>query len=444
MGKKDTKNLLGKELNRNLDRFLRHIDSIKDTLPMYMLLALPYAEKSVAAFDKFLKNNVKEVKTDKEGTSISIKSSEAQLFETLEKNAAISTLTTKIVPESLFVSLISQYDAYLNRLLRIIFEIKPEILNSSDRNITFSQLVEYRSVQNARDYIVEKEIDTVLRKSHSEQFDYLERELAIDLRKNLTIWKTFVEITERRNLLVHCDGKISSQYINNCNLKNDKNFSIGKRLTVSPEYFTTAYKCLYEISVKLTHTLWRKFLSSDLQNADNELNTVCYNLINNKSHDLADILLKFAHEQKKKFNNITENIFTINFALSKYLNGKQKEAKELLENKDWSACSDEFKLAFEIINENYKEVYSLMKKIGKNGNVNKTEYREWPLFKKIREKKEFKQIYKEIFKEDYLITEMPRRPLFELIEKYKKENSKQKIAKKRKVTTSKAKIKKLK
>jgi len=98
-----------------------------------------------------------------------------------------------------------------------------------------------------------------------------------------------------------------------------------------------------------------------------------------------------------------------------------------------SACSDEFKLSFEIISENYKAAYSLMKKIGKNGSVNKTEYKEWPLFKKIREKGEFKKIYKEIFNEDYSIKETPRRPLFELIKKYKHEHSKQKKLKRKRL-----------
>ena len=441
MTKKESKNIFGKKLNSTLDEFLRHIDSIKDTLPMSMLLISPYAKKAVDEFDNFLKNNVKEIKTSKEGTSLLIESNKSRLFENLEKNASISMLATKIVPESLFVSLISQYDAYLNRLLRVIFEIKPEILNNSERNITFSQLVEYKKLQNARNYIIEKEIDMVLRKNHSEQFDYLERILGIQLREELLIWKTFIEITERRNLFVHCDGIISSQYIKNCDLKNDKDYSIGKKLGVSPEYFTTAYKCLYEISVKLTHTIWRKLLISDLENADSELNCVCYNLIDKRSFGLANILLQFANSQKKKHNNITENIFTINLALSRHLNNEQKEAQEILKKKDWSACSDEFKLAFEIIKKNYKTVYSLMKKIGENGNINKEEYREWPLFKKIREEREFKKVYKEIFKEDYSILETPQRPLIELIKKFNKENSKRKKSQKQKATLSKKKIK---
>jgi len=430
MEKKESKNALGEKLNHALDKFLRHIDSVKDTLPMFMLLVSPYAVKSVEEFGDFLKNNAKEIKTDKDTMSLLIKSDEAQLFETLEKNASISKIATKIVPESLFVSLISQYDAFLNRLLRVIFEIKPEILNSADRSITFSQLVEYGSVQDARNYIIEKEIDTVLRKSHSEQFDYLERILAMELRKDLSAWKAFVEITERRNLFVHCDGVISSQYVKNCSLEENKYFSIGKKIDVTPEYFIEAYRCLYEITVKLTHTVWRKLLLSDMKNADNELNCVCYNLINNKSYNLADTILQFACEQKKKHNSMTENIFTINLALSKHLNGKQVEVKNILEKKDWSACSDEFKLAFEIISENYEEAYLLMKKIGKNGNVSKTEYKQWPLFKKIREKKEFKKVYKEIFKEDYSILETPRRPLAELIEKFKKDSIKKKNSKK--------------
>ena len=146
---------------------------------MTMLLISPYNKKANDDFVHFFKNNVIEIEDDKGKKKIQIKADEVKVFESLEKNASISSLASKIIPESLFVSLISQYDAFLNRLLRAVFEIKPEILNSSDRNLTFSQLVEMGSVSDAREYIIEKEIDTVLRKSHSEQFDYLENKLGM-------------------------------------------------------------------------------------------------------------------------------------------------------------------------------------------------------------------------------------------------------------------------
>ena len=416
--------MTGEQLKKNLEVFLSHIESINDTLPMAMLLIQPYSKKSQEDFFEFIKNNVKEIEDDKGEKKILVKTDEVKVFETLEKNATISSLAIKILPESLFVSLISQYDAFLSRLLKAIFDIKPDILNGTERNLSFSQLNELKTIEHAKNYIVEKEVESVLRKSHSEQFDYLEKKVGIKLRENLPIWQTFIEITERRNLFVHCDGIISSQYLTNlkehsCSFENCKK---GDRLTVSPVYFRKAYQCLYEISVKLTHTLWRKLISNDLKAADRELNDTCYNLISNKSFEMADILLEFAYSQRRFYNDAFKNVFVINSALSKYLQNKKSEAKDILAKKDWSACSDDFKLANAILTENYDETFNLMKKIGDKGEVDKFDYKEWPLFYSIRKKKEFKETYKEIFNEEYSVLETPMRPLQELISKEIKTN----------------------
>ena len=56
--------MTGEKLNKNLEAFLRHIDSIRDTLPMTMLLLQPYNKKANNDFVHFLKNNVKEIEDD--------------------------------------------------------------------------------------------------------------------------------------------------------------------------------------------------------------------------------------------------------------------------------------------------------------------------------------------------------------------------------------------
>lgn len=414
----------GKDLHKNLERFLRHIDAIRDTLPMTMLLIQPYNKKANDDFSKFLKESVKEIEDDNGKKRLLVKADESKKIETLERNASTSTLANKIIPESLFVSLISQYDAFLTRLLRAIYEIKPDVLNGSDRNLTFSQLVEMETVENARDYIIDKEIDTVLRKSHSEQFDYLEKLIGIKLREKLPIWQTFIEITERRNLLVHCDGIVSNQYVKSCKehkYQKDK-IKVGERLGIEPKYFTKAYKCLYEMAVKLTHTIWRKLLISDLKEADRELNDVCFHLIDTNSFELADILLEFGCEQKRHFNDSLKNVFIINGSLSKYLQDEKEEAKQILDKKDWSASSDDFKLAYAVLTDDYEIAYEVMIKIGNTGDVDQSDYKQWPLFNKIRETEKFKETYKEIFKEEYSVMETPMRPIQELINKEIRKN----------------------
>lgn len=414
----------GKKLHQNLIRFLRHLDSIKDTLPMTMLLIGPYQKKAHDKLVKFMDENVEEIENEEGVKSIAIKYEDSKVFDQLSKNSEISILASKIIPESLFVSLISQFDSFLNQLLRILFEIRPEYINNSERNLTFSELIELNSIENAREFMIEKEVESVLRKSHSEHFDYLENKLNMPLRKNLPVWDKFIEITERRNLFVHCDGVVSSQYLKVCEKHNVdlSDIKVNQRLSIDPEYFNKAYDCLFELAVKLTHTLWRKLLKEDLKNADRHLNDICFELLSNRQFGLADNLLKFACDQNNFFNDALKNVFVVNRALSMYLQNKPEDAKSIINQKDWSASSDDFKLAHLVLNENYDECYTLMKKIGKDGEVDKENYRTWPLFLKLRKEDRFKETYKEIFGEEYKVVDIPQRPIQEIIEEEIKNN----------------------
>ncbi|MBK3519977.1 hypothetical protein [Carboxylicivirga marina] len=411
--------MTGKKLNENLDTFLRHIESIKDTLPMTLLLLGPHQQKAQDKLVQFMNENVEEIEKEDGEKAIAVKYEEAKIFEQLSKNSEISILASKIIPESLFVSLISQFDAYLNRLLRILFEIRPEFINQSDRNLAFSDLIGFDSIEQAREHIIEKEVECVLRKSHSEHFDYLETKLNMPLRKKLPVWSKYIEITERRNLFVHCDGIVSSQYLKVCQQhKSDvHDIQLNQRLDVSLEYFDKAYKSLFELAVKLTHTIWRKLLKNDFKGADRHLNDICYDLMSSGQFYLADIMLEFACEQNKFYNDAYKNVFIVNRALSKYLQDKKDDAQNIINQKDWSASSDDFKLSKFVLNEEFEDCYALMKKIGKDGEVDKENYRTWPLFYKLRKEEGFKVTFKEIFNEEYKVVEIPKRPVQEIIEK---------------------------
>ena len=156
---------------------------------------------------------------------------------------------------------------------------------------------------------------------------------------------------------------------------------------------------------------------TNLEDADKELNDVCYHLISTNSFQLADILLEFGCSQKKHFNDSLQNVFIINGSLSKYLQNKKEESKAILDKKDWSASSDSFKLAYAVLSDDFEVAYDIMLKIGDNGDVDSPDYKQWPLFNIIRNEQKFKDTYKTIFKEDYSIMETPMRPVQELINK---------------------------
>lgn len=152
------------------------------------------------------------------------------------------------------------------------------------------------------------------------------------------------------------------------------------------------------------------------------LNEICFDLITSKSNTLADVLLSFAIKQNHHYNDNMKSVFIVNGALSKYLQNKKEEAGQILNTKDWSSSSDDFKLANEILTDNFDNAYSIMHKIGNNGDVDKSDYKVWPLFNIIREENKFKETYKEIFGEEYSIMETPMRPLQGLINDEIKKN----------------------
>ena len=74
----------------------------------------------------------------------------------------------------------------------------------------------------------------------------------------------------------------------------------------------------------------------------------------------------------------------------------------MMKGMDWSAMSDKFKLSKAVLLDDYETAYKLMRKIGKDQDEMPQEgYKEWPLFNKIRQEKRFKEVYEEIYNEEY-------------------------------------------
>lgn len=411
----------GSEINK----FIKHIEAQTDIFPLVMsLLGVKIVQESKHV-DKYIKDNGLLIVSEENSELKELEIPENKFKEFIKLNEKVDTtnLAYNLLPINFVVSFVSQYDAYLGGLIRVMFFNKPELLNNSEKNIMFSELLKFNSIEEAQEFVVEKEVESVLRDSHIKQFKWLENKLGITLRKDLPSFSEFIEITERRNLFVHCNGAVSRQYIENCRengVKGIEEIKIGDLLDVKPAYFSKCYMTLFEIGVKLGHVMWRKLKPEENDQADGHLNAVCYELLIKGHYKLAINLLTFATETLKKHTQEMVCVFTINKALAYYLSNKKQDCVKVLDKHDWSATNDKFKLAIEILKENYKESLEIMKSIGnKNEHLNEEAYRDWPLFNDIRKTEEFKQTYKEIFGEELVYKETKPRDLEDILTELK-------------------------
>ncbi|MBS0251227.1 MAG: hypothetical protein JSR78_09195 [Proteobacteria bacterium] len=304
----------------------------------------------------------------------------------------------KLLPQILIVGLISGYDAFLTSLLRTVISRRPEIIMTSQKQITFQELLEFPSIEAAREALIDREIESVLRKSHHDQIDWMQTHFSVKLKEGLVVWPKFIELCERRNLFTHSGGIISDQYLKNCKEQgvDTLDATMGGKLGADPAYFKSSVETVHEMGLKLCYVLWRKFEPHDTSKADEKYNARCMDLIRRRQYALAESLLSFSAKIPKLKENI-RRMMVVNLANAMALQRKKDESVKILNSEDWSAASVEFEICIAAVKADVDAVIKLMDNPGNQ--MSAETYRTWPVFRQIWTNDRFRAKFEELYGE---------------------------------------------
>lgn len=305
------------------------------------------------------------------------------------------------LPGMFLMGLISSYDAFLAQLTHLMFSMRPEMISSSEKNISFKDLVDLGSIPAARNYIIEKEVETLLRQSHHAQFQYLEGKLNIPLTKDLAIWPAFIEICERRNLFTHTNGVVSSQYLRVCSeyKVNLDAVAVGDQLTISLEYLQAATQIISELGLKLIQVIWRKLNPEETAEAAADLNHRAYELLIHRRYELARVMLEFGLSQKKPGSDEIRKMMVVNLSIAMKGLGDISASKKILEKEDWSASNDKFRICAAAVQDDIETVIDYLPKVAASGDIEALSFRDWPAFLSVREDERFVKAFELAFNE---------------------------------------------
>lgn len=119
-------------INEALSSFLEDIDGIAFSVPITMLVISGSYQVARREYEEFVEQSCE--KSERAGkTMLSIPREKVRTYEKLSRRLDQTQSALEIIPRTFLVSLMSQYDAYLGRLVRAIFTIQPEKLNASER-----------------------------------------------------------------------------------------------------------------------------------------------------------------------------------------------------------------------------------------------------------------------------------------------------------------------
>lgn len=322
------------------------------------------------------------------------------LSKFLKQVNEFSTMRERL-PRIFLIAIVSEYEIFVGNFLRLIFTEHPKYLNSSEKKFSYKEVADCSDLDAFREKVIEKEIDSIMRESSSNQLKCIENRLNISTLIKFDNYKHFIEISQSRNLFTHCNGIISEQYIQE--LKNvgldTTTVKVGDELKCDHKYLLNSRDIILEVAIKLFYTVQSKIFSDDESDElEVRILSISYDLLVEQKNELAIEILTFALNNKIT-KELIKKMLKINLAIS-YKRLKKKQKFNEIMNDDWSSSDEDIKLALSVLKENDHEVYRLMKKIGDDKRDRRFSYAHWPLYEDYRKKDDFKNLFREIFNED--------------------------------------------
>ena len=387
------------ELLARAQGLLIQLDALQDSLDVLMVILQTAENDAGQRYDAFLARH----KTQDEET-LTLTRSELQTFTTLQDALHKAVEARRMVPQSFLVSMVSQYDAYLSASLRLLFKLKPEKIRANGKSISVSDVAKYATIEDLLYEIVSVEIDEVFRGSHLDQLIWIAGTFDFTLDQKRMSVQRLVEVTERRNLYVHNDGRMSKHYQAKCRKLDPALLSkctLGEWVGFTRLYSRSAHNALFEVGILTMQVAWRKARPDQTKQQNQMLLMISYDLLIKKEYDLAQNIGEFA----ASLRNVQESWkrrFVVNQALAYKLAGRAQDANKCMASLDWSASGPLFKLANDLIADDYSRLSTYVEQIPTANDedaLSAEAYRTWPLFQEARERSELPEAFQKKFGE---------------------------------------------
>lgn len=301
----------------------------------------------------------------------------------------------------LLVALVSRFDGFFSSVVRELLQAFPDRLGK--KTLTYADAARCLSMDELRKRFIGDEIDSKMRESHKDQLDYLSTLANVSLASDeQVLFARFIEITERRNCHIHCDGRISLQYLRVCQTHNvvfKEAPKEGQLVNVTVTYFSEARRVLSEMAFKIAQTVVRKLFSDAHGLAEEHLSTVGIEMLKEQRWNEALMVFDYASSLRgtSAGDDSDRKRNVINRAQALVGIGNATEAMKAVASVDWSAAHPKFILAVHALRQEFDEAAALMP----NATLDEDDYRTWPLFAAFRETDAFKRAYFSLFGHDF-------------------------------------------
>lgn len=314
-----------------------------------------------------------------------------QVLSLLKNLPKLTPGNLELLYKSSFVMLIAYFDFMISDLIHHFYRTYPDSLSDRDPSISLKELKQYTEINEAKDFIINKEIDKILYSGIDDQLRYFEKELKIDCKDQIINWERIKEAIERRNIIVHNNSIINRRYKENINCaevyeKLDE-LKIGQRISVRDSYFLSVYDEIHVAATILHQCCWRKWSNEDIKAADIMLIGSMYDALVEDKCYIAEKLGLFSKQCGDVYDEQSRLYLDINYCLSLKGQNKKEALEKEIKKFDISSLSPLYKIAIFALRGDRENFYKNVKKaiMADGDKIKKDDFMEWPLFREFRQ-----------------------------------------------------------
>lgn len=302
--------------------------------------------------------------------------------------------------KSNFVLLISAFEYLFADIISFYYKFYPNSALDKTVEVDLSELKNCSTIEEYIDIVISNKVESLLYKSIEKQLDFIEKDIKLDLERDLIDWDIIKEATLRRHLIVHNDCRINKRYIKEVNLSKVTDLSElkeGEDIVITPDYFDRVYQEVFLAGNLIIQNSFRKWLRKYEQIANIELIDLTFDGAAEKEYIIAEKIGKYG-KRHNSFNNDFHFRINMNYCLALKGQGKKEELEKEIKQIDISNLSPIFVVAFHALQD---DKINTLKHLQNAKTVDKLEWsfiEEWPLFEGLRKDKDFMDKAAKIFR----------------------------------------------
>ena len=309
----------------------------------------------------------------------------------MQRTLVLAPSRETLLRASLLTMAVSAFEALVGNLAARHFELRPKTLGKEPK-FSLEKLSDFESVEEIIDSAIAFRVFQLLQERLSDWVQWFDSGSNLGVKlKNLAIdYKLLEELIQRRHIIVHNGGVVSSQYLERLNFA-DEPPKLGESLPVDETYMRAALDHLDAVGNLLGVAVWSK----DSPGEEDQAVSVLSNRQEQLLFDEQWVVLRKICSVGKKVASFDRQaqVFQVNeWLATKRLEGLESIEAEIENTWDTTALEPQFGLVKHALLDQADEFFLLAPSALESGGIQKEQLKTWPVFAEVRDDSRFPKL----------------------------------------------------